>query len=34
MYEPRYAWVLYGIDGAIGVGFKGQAEFHVLAVKG
>lgn len=33
MYEPRYAWVLYSIDGAIGVGFKVQAEFHTLAVR-
>jgi hypothetical protein len=34
MYEPRYAWVLYSTDGAIGVGFKAQAEFHTLAVRG
>lgn len=33
-YEPRYAWVLYGLDGAIGVGFKAMAEFHTLAVRG
>lgn len=32
-YEPRYAWVLYSLDGAIGVGFKAQAEFHVLALR-
>lgn len=34
IYEPRYAWVLYMQDGAVGVGFKKSAEFHVLAVRG
>jgi len=34
VYEPRYAWVLYSTDGAVGVGFKAQAEFHVLAARG
>jgi hypothetical protein len=34
MYETSYAWVLYSIDGAIGVGFKAMAEFHTLAVRG
>ena len=33
-YEPRYAWVLYIKDGAIGVGFKTKADFHVIAVRG
>jgi hypothetical protein len=33
-YEPRYAWVLYLEDGAIGVGFKAKADFHVTAVRG
>jgi len=33
IYEPRYAWVLYSIDGAVGVGFKVQAEYHTLAVR-
>lgn len=34
VYEPRYAWVLYIVDGAIGVGFKASADFHTLAVRG
>lgn len=34
LYEPRYAWVLYARDGAIGVGFKSNADFDVLAVHG
>jgi hypothetical protein len=33
-YEPRYAWVLYPLDGAIGVGYKPNADFYVLAVHG
>lgn len=33
IYEPRYAWVLYTRDGAIGVGFKPQPDFFVLAVR-
>jgi hypothetical protein len=33
VYEPRYAWVLYALDGAIGVGFKPKADFHVIAVR-
>jgi hypothetical protein len=32
MYEPRYAWVLYPRDGAIGVGYKANADFCFLAV--
>ena len=34
LYEPRYAWVLYPMDGAIGVGFKTYADFFVLPVRG
>jgi hypothetical protein len=34
LYEPRYAWVLYTMDGAIGVGFKTYADFFVLPVRG
>ena len=33
IYEPRYAWVLYTQDGAVGVGFKVLRDFHVLAVR-
>jgi hypothetical protein len=34
LYEPRYAWVLYPLDGAIGVGYKPNVDFYVLAVRG
>jgi hypothetical protein len=33
VYEPRFAWVLYTRDGAVGVGFKAKPEFNVLAVR-
>jgi len=33
VFEPRYAWVLYALDGAIGVGFKLLADFHVITVR-
>jgi len=33
-YEPRYAWVLYMQDGAVGVGFKPEASFSAWAVAG
>jgi hypothetical protein len=33
-YEPRYAWVLYPRDGALGVGFKPGADFRAWAVSG
>ena len=33
-YEPRYAWVLYTRDGAVGVGFKPEATFGAWAVAG
>jgi hypothetical protein len=32
-YEPRYAWVLYLRDGAVGVGFKSKPDFFVWAVR-
>jgi hypothetical protein len=34
VYQPGYAWVVYLRDGAVGVGYKKQAEFHVSAVRG
>lgn len=33
-YETTYAWCLYLQDGAIGVGFKTNPEFHVWPVRG
>lgn len=33
LYEPRYAWVLYTRDGAVGVGFKARADFRFWAVR-
>ena len=33
IYEPRYAWVLYTQDGAVGVGYKVLRDFHVLVVR-
>jgi hypothetical protein len=33
IYEPRYAWVVYMQDGAVGVGYKKHANFHVLVVR-
>lgn len=33
LYEPRYAWALYTQDGALGVGFKAQKEFCLLAIR-
>ena len=33
LYEPRYAWVLYTKDGAIGVGYKPQQDFYLLAIR-
>jgi hypothetical protein len=32
VYEPRYAWVLYPQDGAVGVGFKPEPTFSTWAV--
>ncbi len=33
VFEPRYAWVFYPRDGAVGVGFKVGPEFHPAAVR-
>jgi hypothetical protein len=33
VYEPRYAWVLYGRDGMVGVGFKPGADFFLWPVR-
>jgi hypothetical protein len=33
VYEPRYAWVVYMQDGAVGVGYKKHANFHVWVVR-
>jgi len=32
-YEPRYSWVLYTRDGAVGVGFKAKPDFYAWAVR-
>ncbi|MBU1231701.1 MAG: DUF1566 domain-containing protein [Proteobacteria bacterium] len=34
MYETNYAWVLYMIDGAVGVGYKPLPEFYIWPVSG
>ncbi len=34
VYEPRYAWTLYGRDGYVGVGFKPRADFYAWPVSG
>lgn len=34
VYEPRYAWVVYFGDGAVGVGYKSRPTFHARAVRG
>ena len=33
VYEPRYAWVFYTRDGAVGVGFKAKPDFQAWAVR-
>lgn len=33
-YEEQYAWVLYLMDGAVGVGYKPLAEFYLWPVRG
>jgi hypothetical protein len=33
-YEPSYAWVLYLVDGMLGVGYKPGADFYVWPVRG
>ncbi|RLC11538.1 MAG: hypothetical protein DRI24_18650 [Deltaproteobacteria bacterium] len=32
-FEPTYAWVLYMVDGAVGVGFKTNSDFFVWPVR-
>jgi hypothetical protein len=32
-FEPDWAWALYLDKGAVGVGQKGHARFHVWAVR-
>ena len=34
VYDPAYAWVLYLIDGPVGVGYKPKPEFSVWPVAG
>jgi hypothetical protein len=34
MYDTHYAWVLYMVDGAIGVGYKPLSEFYLWPVRG
>ena len=34
MYDMRYAWVLYMVDGAVGVGYKPLSEFYLWPVRG
>jgi hypothetical protein len=34
MYDKDYAWVLYMVDGAVGVGYKPLSEFHLWPVRG
>ena len=33
VYEPSYAWVLYTVDGAVGVGYKAKPDFCAWAVR-
>jgi len=33
LYEPRYAWVLFTQDGAVGVGYKPQPDFFLSAIR-
>ena len=33
VYEPSYAWVLYTLDGAVGVGYKAKADFYAWGVR-
>jgi len=33
VYEPSYAWVLYTLDGAVGVGYKAKPDFHAWAIR-
>jgi hypothetical protein len=34
MYDTNYAWVLYMIDGGVGVGYKPLTEFYLWPVRG
>lgn len=34
LYDTKYAWVLYMLDGAIGVGYKPMSEFYLWPVRG
>ena len=34
IYDTHYAWVLYMVDGAVGVGYKPSSEFYVWPVRG
>ena len=34
MYDTNYAWVLYMVDGAVGVGHKPLSEFYLWPVRG
>jgi hypothetical protein len=34
MYDTNYAWVLYMVDGSIGVGYKPLSEFYLWPVRG
>jgi len=34
MYDTSYAWVLYAVDGAVGVGYKPLSEFYLWPVRG
>ena len=33
LYEPRYSWALYTLDGIVGVGFKTDPGFHLWPVR-
>ncbi len=33
VYDPAYAWVLYMVDGPVGVGYKEKPEFHFWSVR-
>jgi len=33
VYEPSYAWVLYTLDGAIGVGYKAKPDFFAWGMR-
>jgi hypothetical protein len=33
VYETSYAWVLYTLDGAVGVGYKAKPDFYAWVVR-